>query len=69
MAHYSSVDIGIKEVAKTAFPNFLEHALKSCAVQKTKKQYYSNELSQVFKCLSLDDSNCHYGYIYVENNS
>ena len=31
--------------------------------------YDSPSLSKAFKCMSLDDANCHYGYVYIQNDN
>ena len=67
MASYASIDVGLKEIPKNSVMNFLDYTLKSCALQKTKREVYSsaNLAGKAFKCMALDDSNIHYGYIYV----
>jgi hypothetical protein len=54
----------------TNFAGFLEKSLSSCAMQRSKKTYYNdhNE-SEVFRCISMTDSGCEYGYLFWYNGS
>lgn len=54
----------------TTYSGFLEKSLSSCAMQKSKKTYYypHNE-SLVFRCLSMTDANCEYGFLFWYNES
>lgn len=57
-------------IEMTTYSGFLEKALSSCAMQKSKKTYYypHNE-SLVFRCVSMTDSNCEYGFLFWFNES
>jgi hypothetical protein len=49
---------------------FLQEILKSCARQFTPRKDYSEKgHTDIFKCLSITDSKCEYGYIYLQNDS
>ena len=52
------------------YPQFLEKALSSCAMQKSKKTYYyDHNEPEVFRCFSMTDSMCEYGYLFWYNGS
>ena len=54
----------------TTYQGFLEKALSSCAMQRSKKTYYyDHNEPEVFWCISMTDSGCEYGYIFWYNGS
>lgn len=54
----------------TTYQGFLDKALSSCAMQKSKKTYYyDHNEPEVFRCFSMEDSSCEYGYLFWYNGS
>jgi hypothetical protein len=54
----------------TSYTGCLENALSSCAMQKTQTTYYyDHNEPEVFRCFSMTDSLCEYGYIFWYNGS
>jgi len=44
--------------------------LKSCAVLKSKRKDYSDKGEpNIFRCFSVTDSKCEYGFLYYQNDS
>ena len=64
---YAESDI---QLESTNYQGFLEKALSSCAMQKTKKTYYyDHNEPEVFRSFSMTDSLCEYGYVFWYNGS
>ena len=67
MTSYSKSEIVLEQCS---YPQFLEKALSSCAMQKSRKSYYyDHNESEVFRCFSMTDSLAEYGYIFYYNGS
>ena len=51
-------------------PEILELLLKSCALKKAERKTYEQKgYPDVFRCFSLTDSKCEYGFLYYQNNN
>ena len=67
---YSDKKVDLKVEDADDHPNMLLKMLKSCAVQKSERQDYTEHgHPDVFRCASVTDSKCEYGFLYYENNS
>lgn len=67
---YSEHPTKITEVEQSLYPNFLEGALKSCASKISERSDYSEKGEpDIFRSISITDSNAEYGFLYYENNS
>jgi calpain-15 len=52
------------------YPSFLEKALASCAMLKSQRNYYlDHKQDNSFRCMSIKDSNCEYGFVFYQNAS
>ena len=64
---YATHEISISE---KKYPSFLEKALSSCAMLKSHRSYYyDHKQENSFRCMSVKDSNCEYGYLFYHNGS
>ena len=68
MNTYSENEITLEQCN---YPNFLEKALSSCAMQKTnlRKYYHDHNEPEVFRCFTMEETHCEYGYIFWYNGS
>jgi hypothetical protein len=49
--------------------DYLAETLKSLAKQKTNRKNYSDKgHPEVFRCMSITDSQAEYGYVYYQND-
>lgn len=52
------------------YPSFLEKALSSCAMLKSQRTYYyEHKQENSFRCMSIKDSKCEYGFVFYNNQS
>lgn len=52
------------------YPSFLEKALSSCAMLKSQRHYYyDHKQENSFRCMSVKDSKCEYGFVFYSNQS
>ncbi|CAI2386441.1 unnamed protein product [Moneuplotes crassus] len=52
------------------YPSFLEKALASCAMLKSQRHYYyDHKQENSFRCMSVTDSKCEYGFLFYYNDS
>jgi hypothetical protein len=50
--------------------DYLAEILKSCAKTKSQRKNYSDKgHDNIFRCMSITDSNSEYGYLYYQNDS
>jgi hypothetical protein len=67
----NKIDLNYKPGAQasTTF-DYLAEMLKSCAKTRSQKKYYTEKgHSELFRCMSITDSQAEYGYIYYQNDS
>ena len=65
---YTSGKITLTTLDKSEYPDFIPHAMKSCAIQKSKqKTYEENGEPKIVKYTGINDSKANYGYIYYQN--
>ncbi|CAI2386825.1 unnamed protein product [Moneuplotes crassus] len=52
------------------YPSFLEKSLASCAMLKSQRHYYyDHKQENSFRCMSVTDSKCEYGFLFYYNDS
>jgi hypothetical protein len=67
---YSSKAITLEEIDANLHPNYLQDILTSCARESSnRKNYKEKGGDDIFRCLSITDSKCEYGFLYYENNT
>lgn len=50
------------------YPSFLDKALSSCAMLKSQRVfYYDHKQENSFRCMSVSDSKCEYGFVFFHN--
>jgi hypothetical protein len=53
-----------------SYPSFLEKALSSCAMLRSQRAYYyDHKQENSFRCMSVADSRCEYGFLFYQNAS
>jgi hypothetical protein len=67
ISSYASHVISLSE---KKYPSFLEKALSSCAMLKSQRAYYyDHKQENSFRCMSIGDSKCEYGFLFFNNSS
>ena len=64
-----TANVELSIAAQTPHFDYLAETLKSLAKQKTSRKTYADKgHPEVFRCMSITDSQAEYGYVYYQND-